>query len=215
VFKIALGSGSFPWETADSGDEVVLEYTTDGVNFTQIGDHYNNIEWVEYIVALPEEAKSNTTQFRFRQLSNFGTSYDHWAIEDVLISPPTDYFYDDWALDEIPDGSQRDVDLNYDNDTLPNVLEYALGLSPTDFNNSPFGFSNTSDGPLFSFDRPVGGVDGIQYVIEYSEDLDLWFEASPSEVITTPTSPDRETISFIPASSEQKMFMRLKIVLHD
>lgn len=86
-FKIALGNGATStWELADSGEEAVLEYSTDGTSFTQIGGPYTNRAWQTMAAAIPAGARTAATRFRWRQLSNSGASYDHWAIEDVLIS---------------------------------------------------------------------------------------------------------------------------------
>ena len=85
LFALANGSGS-SWENADPGEEVVLEYSTDGVAFTQVGGPYSNRVWQLTTVALPMAAKTASTRFRWRQLSNSGVGFDHWAIEDVRIA---------------------------------------------------------------------------------------------------------------------------------
>lgn len=86
-FKIAVGNGATStWETVDSGEGAVLEYSNDGTSFTQLGGPYVNTVWQQVVVSVPAAAKTAATRFRWRQLSNSGTSYDHWAIEDVQIS---------------------------------------------------------------------------------------------------------------------------------
>ncbi len=84
LFALANGSSSI-WENADAGEEVVLEYSTDGVAFTQVGGPYSNRVWQLTTVALPMAARTASTRFRWRQLSNSGVGFDHWAIEDVRI----------------------------------------------------------------------------------------------------------------------------------
>lgn len=87
-FLLALASGfSNTWETADPGEEVVVEYSNDGTTFVQIGGPYNNTTWQNIVVAIPAAAQTAATQFRFRQLSNSGSASDHWAIDDVQIGP--------------------------------------------------------------------------------------------------------------------------------
>ncbi|MGV3663715.1 MAG: choice-of-anchor D domain-containing protein [Prosthecobacter sp.] len=88
LFKVALGNGpaGSSWETADTGEEVVLEYSNDGTTFTQIGAPYTSRTWQQVAVAIPAQAQTSSTSFRWRQLSNSGAGYDHWAIEDVVIS---------------------------------------------------------------------------------------------------------------------------------
>jgi hypothetical protein len=95
-FKFALANGSsFPWEDADIAiqEEVVLEYSIDGVNFIQFAGPYNNRNWQNYNVAIPPAAHSAATRLRWRQSSNSGNSFDHWALDDINIdkvvtSPP-------------------------------------------------------------------------------------------------------------------------------
>lgn len=84
-FLVALANSSSPWENADAGEDVVLEYTTNGTAFTQIGGPYTNRAWQTIIVPIPLAAQTTTTQFRFRQLANSGASTDHWALDDVQI----------------------------------------------------------------------------------------------------------------------------------
>ena len=86
VFRFAAGDDSAPtWEEPESGDELVLEYSTDGSTFAQIGGPYDNKSWQEFTVAIPAAAQTTTTVFRFRQLNHSGNTWDHCAIEDVLI----------------------------------------------------------------------------------------------------------------------------------
>jgi hypothetical protein len=52
-----------------------------------------NLVWAQYTLTLPAGARITNLLLRWRQLSNGGTYYDHWAVDDVLIStvpvPPT------------------------------------------------------------------------------------------------------------------------------
>ena len=86
--RLANGSSS-PWENVDIPDEgVVLEYSTDGgTNFTVAGtyDTATYYNWTTITLPIPAAAQSLATQFRWRQLSNSGTGYDHWALDDVAV----------------------------------------------------------------------------------------------------------------------------------
>jgi hypothetical protein len=86
-FLIALANGSGSgWETADPGEEVVLEYSNDGTTFVQIGGPYSHRTWTQVTIPVPAGARTAATRFRWRQLANSGEGFDNWAIEDVLIS---------------------------------------------------------------------------------------------------------------------------------
>lgn len=86
--------GSFFWEDVDFGEDAVLEYSTDGVNFTpldtldlvQFRDDSPTTEWLSYSTGLPADARSSTTSFRWRQLNHSGTPWDKWAIDNVTIT---------------------------------------------------------------------------------------------------------------------------------
>lgn len=90
-FLIALADGtSNPWERADIGEEVVLEYSSNGGNFVEFGGPYSNRTWQSITAVLPAAAKTSATRFRWRQFSNSGSGFDHWAIEDVRINSSLD-----------------------------------------------------------------------------------------------------------------------------
>ena len=90
--RIASGTSS-TWETADLPDEgIVLEYSINGgAWWTEISRYTNSIytSWTHLTVDIPVAAQTVNTQFRWRQLSNSGTGYDHWALDDVgaLVGP--------------------------------------------------------------------------------------------------------------------------------
>ena len=86
-FKIALGNSSAPWEDVNigEGEEIVIEYSIDGVTFTSLGGPFVNKTWQEFTLPLLQVAKTAHTRFRFRQLGHSGSSFDNWAIEDLFI----------------------------------------------------------------------------------------------------------------------------------
>ena len=85
-FQLALANGAAnPWEAADPGEEVVLEYSNDGTNYVQFAGPYNNRAWQKFVLTIPAAAQTMATQFRFRQLANSGAAYDNWAIDDVQV----------------------------------------------------------------------------------------------------------------------------------
>ncbi len=89
-FYLRLADGnSEPWEYADLPDEgVVLEYSVDaGATWVALAtyddDSYRS--WSHQVVEIPLEAQAPTTMFRWRQMFNSGSSFDHWALDDVDI----------------------------------------------------------------------------------------------------------------------------------
>jgi len=90
-FYLRLADGyDFPWERPDLPDQgVVLEYSTNlTLNFQIIGrydtpEFYN---WTLVSLPIPTEARLPAVYFRWRQLANSGSGYDHWALDDTLIA---------------------------------------------------------------------------------------------------------------------------------
>jgi len=86
--RLANGSGS-PWENVDIPAEgVVLEFSTDGGATFAVAGTYDTstcYNWTSITLPIPPAAQSPATQFRWRQLSNSGTGYDHWALDNVTV----------------------------------------------------------------------------------------------------------------------------------
>lgn len=88
-FWLRLGNGLSPWETVDLPVEgIVLEYSVNG------GSTWANIvtcdtpaffDWTQVSNTIPVGARTSNTLFRWRQLSNSGSGYDQWALDDVRI----------------------------------------------------------------------------------------------------------------------------------
>lgn len=86
--------GTALWEDTDNGENAVLEYSTDGVNFTvmenldlfQFRDDNPTTTWLSVSAIVPAGGLSANTSFRWRQLSHSGSDrWDHWAIDNVSI----------------------------------------------------------------------------------------------------------------------------------
>ena len=94
-FCIRLANGSaWPWAQVDSlpAEGVVLESSTNGGwNWTAIGnyDDADLYNWTGAALAIPEVAQGPAVLFRWRQLANDGTNYDHWALDNVVIGTGT------------------------------------------------------------------------------------------------------------------------------
>src|SRR5262249_2118078 len=91
AFQLRLASSNSPvWEKVDlPAKGVVLEYSVDGgASWTTMlgcttADFYN---WTQVATGIPLAARTASTQFRWRQLTHSGAAFDHWALDDVLIS---------------------------------------------------------------------------------------------------------------------------------
>ena len=92
-FKIRAGNqtidGATYWNNSESGENVVIEYSLDGVTWTTFQTltmvYPNHSTWTPYFVQVPQAAVSANTRFRWRQLTHSGGTNDTWALEDVCI----------------------------------------------------------------------------------------------------------------------------------
>ena len=87
-FDLIIGNTSNGGENVDNGEEVVLEYTTNGgVNYYRINTYYK-VDYSSFTTvteAIPSGAQVGTAQFRWRQLRHSGWRFDHWAIDNIAI----------------------------------------------------------------------------------------------------------------------------------
>ena len=100
IFEIRAGNQSVDgWNNSESGEDIVLEYSKGGSQWIQmqsLGGVYPSLSgWTSFAIDIPEVARSENTQFRWRQRSHSGSNYDVWALEGIKITS--------YALpDEIP-----------------------------------------------------------------------------------------------------------------
>lgn len=87
-FAIKFGQGSAPCEDADFGEDVILEYSTNGGGaWTSISTYYEFVysSFTTINVAIPAGAQTSSTRFRWRQVANSGGTDDNWALENIII----------------------------------------------------------------------------------------------------------------------------------
>ncbi len=92
-FRLRLGDVSAPFENIDPGEELVVEWTVDaGSNWTLLNQFSANDStfiqrdtWALATFDVPLAAQSQQTQFRWRQKSHSGSSFDHWGIDEVKV----------------------------------------------------------------------------------------------------------------------------------
>lgn len=92
-FMLKIGSGSGLFENADNGEDIALQYTTNGTTFNNLlvldtEDVLYRGAWgnVSFDIGANTVAASSTTAFRITQLTHSGSSFDRWAIDNVTIS---------------------------------------------------------------------------------------------------------------------------------
>lgn len=87
-FALKIADGVAPCEDADPGENVVLEYSTNGGGSWQNMGTYlesNYPGFTNVDVAIPAAAQTANTLFRWRQTANGGAGEDNWCIDNVAI----------------------------------------------------------------------------------------------------------------------------------
>lgn len=88
-FAIVFGTGAAPCADAGFGNDVVLEYSTNG------GGAWNDLailyewaypNWTVVELPIPAPAQSTSTRFRWRQSGSFSAGTDNWALDQVVIA---------------------------------------------------------------------------------------------------------------------------------
>ena len=88
-FRLKLGTELPPCDGVESGEHVVLEYSTNnGLGWTVMGTYqgmaHNNFQPIEE--AIPPAAQGPNTMFRVRQLAHSGAGQDNWAIDEFFVA---------------------------------------------------------------------------------------------------------------------------------
>jgi gliding motility-associated-like protein len=110
TISIRIGSGAFPCENADVGEDVVLEYNSTGT--WQVMETYGQGAYTSFTTVsteIPPAAQSTNTSFRWRQLANSGDMEDNWSIDNFYVSqnlPVTGYTWSpDYNISSLTDST--------------------------------------------------------------------------------------------------------------
>jgi len=99
-----------------------------------------------------------------------------------------------------------------DGDGLANLLEYALGLDPTQPDLSPLQLGSSATAITVAYARP-SGRSGLTYLIEHSTDLDLWSTAGVIHEQIDLFDATEIWQAIIPVAGATSRFVRLRVAL--
>lgn len=108
-FSLVFGSGRFPIENANPGEDVSLEFSVDGGAIWENIATYDTEDftvWTDIEEDIPVAAHTNATLFRWRQLRHDSGNSDNWALDNVdvdAVNPP-EISLDDITLTEGNEG---------------------------------------------------------------------------------------------------------------
>jgi fibronectin-binding autotransporter adhesin len=136
----------------------------------------------------------------YGSLASTATNKSADFLGDGILSVSGASSYSTWASANGIPGQPASGD--FDNDSLSNIVEYALGLSPTASSVPP----GTFNGSLLSFTKGTEAkANGdVTYEIEQSTTLGGW-------AVVVPNAPASATISYTLPTGQPKVFARLKI----
>lgn len=90
-FDVIRGNNDNGGQSPDQGEDLVLEYSTDGIQFQSLETFANNDlslnGWTRRTVTLPPEAQTATTTIRFKQPASSGPEFDHWGLANIVFDP--------------------------------------------------------------------------------------------------------------------------------
>lgn len=107
-------------------------------------------------------------------------------------------------------------DADPDGDGIPNLLEFALGLTPKEANNSPttLDTSGLSGGTLiYNYTRSKTAYEaGLTFIVEFSDTLvDAWSTEGVTATVTSDNGTLQQVQAVVPAGANGHRFIRLRV----
>ncbi|MGK7921604.1 MAG: LamG-like jellyroll fold domain-containing protein [Trichodesmium sp.] len=122
IFDLIFGNRRNGGSNANLGEDVALEYSINGTDWLEIAIYNTEryIKWTTIRQEIPEAAKTEQTQFRWRQVKHNSIKGDNWGLANVRVStnpyinnPAPQIGYIDVNLDQPFEGPQG-LWVNYD-----------------------------------------------------------------------------------------------------
>jgi sugar lactone lactonase YvrE len=99
-----------------------------------------------------------------------------------------------------------------DRDGLPNLLEYALNLSPNAASRATAAVQAAGGNLEYTYSRGTAAFNGgTTYQVEWSDDLTLWFTTGVVESLISDDGTQQQVKATLPAGSGGRRFVRLRV----
>jgi sugar lactone lactonase YvrE len=103
-----------------------------------------------------------------------------------------------------------------DSDSIANLMEFALGLNPTQTSTTPITLVAAENGMNYSVTRHKAAATELDFIVEYSDDLSPNSWTNSNVEIVSPTITDQsndklETIRYHIPTTSARRFVRLKV----
>ena len=148
---------------------------------------------------------TDSTNYLFTALTN--------ATVNIFDRPINVWLRTNFTAAELANASISGDAANPDGDSLPNLLDYAMGLSPKIVNANPFSTVATNGNFQITFPQSKSAAD-VSLVVEWSADLKHWFSgAAYVQQINAVDQVTNRVLTFQPAinaATNQTGFLRLR-----
>ncbi len=89
-FSLKIANGSAPCDNADPGDDVVLRYSFDGINFPVSNTiaQFNEASYPDFTnieIEIPAAAQSTGTYFKWMQVGAWTNNQDNWVLDEMYL----------------------------------------------------------------------------------------------------------------------------------
>jgi hypothetical protein len=99
-----------------------------------------------------------------------------------------------------------------DRDGLPNLLEYALNLSPNAASRVPAAVQAAGGNLEYTYTRGTAAYNGgTTFQVEWSDDLTTWFTTGVVESLISDDGTHQQVKATLPAGSGDRRFVRLRV----
>ena len=99
-----------------------------------------------------------------------------------------------------------------DQDGLPNLLEYALNLSPNAASRAPAAVQAAGGNLEYTYTRGTAAFNGgTTFQVEWSDDLSTWFTTGVVESLLSDNGTHQQVKATLPAGSGGRRFVRLRV----
>ena len=189
-FDLIFGSDFNGGNNASPGQDVVLEYSTDGGTTWTILETYDTEDYADWstpiIEDVPAEALSNATQFRWRQQGTSTPGTNNWALDDVTVTGTAlasqTSIFDDFNYSTIDPGIWAEIKGGTVQSGLSSGAHTLFFGSPSDGG----GQRSIESVPM---DVRDGGT--VSFELKFGNDLNGGENANPGEDVVLEYSTDR------------------------
>ncbi len=200
--------------TNDSSNQLVVEVSDDGTNYTQLTyTRPSGAGTSTWLKITPTGTIPSTPNLRIRFGQTSGSA--QFRIDDVTLTgtpAATPGSYESWIAGH-PGLTDPGLLADPENDGFANLMEYFAGLDPTLADGPVVVATGLDGGQLTMTYRRAKGITGVTGTAKWADDLaGPWSSAGITESVEDMGAHEFVTATAPPAASSTRRFMRLEVV---